>query len=95
MDNPKKINGLRQLIIHGMTREQQINFIIRRDSSFRADSSARLTDKEVRNIALTLDKNFQADRQKKTNNKNHGWQLRIGSTTASASTATNENTKTI
>jgi hypothetical protein len=61
----KNNRGVRQYIIYGLTREQQIKFILRRDNSFTPDSFARLTDKEVRNIALSVDKNFIADRQKR------------------------------
>lgn len=64
----KKGNGLRQLIIYGLTREQQINFIKRKDSSSHSDNLARLTDKQVRETALRIDKQVQADRQKKKNN---------------------------
>ncbi|MBI3502290.1 MAG: hypothetical protein HY063_10900 [Bacteroidetes bacterium] len=48
-----------------MMREKQINFIYRKSSSFTDDTFALLTDKQVRDIALAVDKNFIADRQKR------------------------------
>jgi 4-hydroxyphenylpyruvate dioxygenase-like putative hemolysin len=63
--NDKKTNGLRGLLISGLTRQQQINFILRKDNSYRADSFTSQTDKQIRNIALSVDQQVQADRQKK------------------------------
>lgn len=60
-------NGLRGLIISGMTRQQKIDFIQRKDNSFRADSFANQTDEEIRQVALSVDKKVQADKQKKKN----------------------------
>jgi len=64
MGQYKRNPGLRQLIIFGMTRQKQINFILRKDNSFTADSFASQTDKEVRDVALSVDKNFLATSQK-------------------------------
>lgn len=61
----KTTNGLRGFIIWGMTRQQQIDFILRKDNSYRADSFATKTDKQIRNIALSVDNQVQANRQKK------------------------------
>ncbi|MBI3502268.1 MAG: hypothetical protein HY063_10790 [Bacteroidetes bacterium] len=70
MKQKKNNRGVRQIIIYGMTRQQQIKLIQRRDSSFTLDSFANKTDNEVRNVALSVDKNFITDRQNK--NKNIG-----------------------
>ncbi|MEW6467437.1 MAG: hypothetical protein AB1458_00855 [Bacteroidota bacterium] len=56
---------MRQLLIYGMTRQQQINFIVRKDSGFTADSFAGQTNKQVLHTALSVDKKVQADKFKK------------------------------
>lgn len=61
----KKTNGLRGYIIYGMTRQQQINFIKRRDNSHSGTSFAGLPDKQVIKMALSVDLKVQADRQAK------------------------------
>lgn len=58
-------NGLRWLLIHGLTRQQQIDFIKRRDKSYRQTNFSAQTDEQILNTALSVDKKVQADRQNK------------------------------
>lgn len=56
---PVKSGGLRVLLISGMTREQQIAFIKRKDNFYSGASFAGHSDQQVRQIALSLDKKVQ------------------------------------
>ena len=60
----KKTNGLRGLIIRGMTRQQQIDFVKRKAPFYIGTSFAELSDKQVLQIALSIDKQVQANKRK-------------------------------
>src|SRR3989344_7748377 len=59
------MSGLRTIIIYGLTRQKQIDFIKRRDSSYSRTNFTGLSDKQVIEIALSVDRKLQADRQAK------------------------------
>jgi hypothetical protein len=58
-------NGLRRLLIFGLTRQQLIDFVKRKDSAYNLASFAWHTDQQLRQLAISVDKKVQADRQKK------------------------------
>ena len=61
----KTMSGLRTILIYGLTRQKQIDFIKRRDNSFCGTNFSKLSDKQVIEIALSVDRKLQADRQAK------------------------------
>jgi hypothetical protein len=66
-------NGLRRLLLYGLTRQQLIDFIKRKDTAYGIASFAWHTDEQLRQLAISVDKKVQADRQK---NKNNKWTLK-------------------
>lgn len=54
-NSPVKSRGVRTLLISGMTREQQIAFIKRKDSFYSGASFAGHSDEQIRELALRLD----------------------------------------
>lgn len=54
-----KSKGVRALLIHGMTRDQQIAFIKRKDIFYSGASFAGHSDEQVRNLALSVDRTTQ------------------------------------
>jgi hypothetical protein len=59
----KKQNGLRTILIYGLPRHKQIDFIKRRDYSYSETDFSAFSDKQVIEIAISVDKKVQADRQ--------------------------------
>jgi hypothetical protein len=55
MAKTKNAGGLRRLLIHGMTRQQQIDFIKRHDSFYQFVDFAGHDNEQVRKIALSVD----------------------------------------
>ena len=51
----KNKRGIRPLLIAGMTREQLINFIKRKDAAYNAADLAAHSDHKLRNVANELD----------------------------------------
>ena len=67
---PMKYNGIRIILIYSLTREKLIDFLKRKNSDYSLASFAWHTDEQLRQLAISVDKKMQAERQKKRTIKN-------------------------
>ena len=64
------MSGLRKIIISGMSRQQLISFIKRKDKFYPGKEIHSHSDKQLRTIARNIDDKVQAERSQKRNSKN-------------------------
>ena len=59
-----KTNGLRTILIYGLTRNKLIDFVKRKDHSYSGTDFSGFSHKQLFDLALHIDKKVQANRKK-------------------------------
>lgn len=60
-----KTTGIRSILIHALNRQQLIDFIKRKDETYRGKDVSEYSDIQLRDIAHVVDKKAQDKRRKK------------------------------